>query len=122
MMHAQAVDAEFGEVRGDLVRLLVRGEVTAEAGVDTPDLQATGVGEEVAVLNAHKPIRPGRPCGEVRKISRGRGGVIPGDHEGKAIRPGTGVWTEQAGNQRNGTAPVAILAAQTRHCFHAAQF
>ena len=47
MMHPHAVDPQLGEVRRDLLSVLVAGEVGTKAEVHAPYSQAAGTREEM---------------------------------------------------------------------------
>ena len=83
MVHPHPVDSQLGQVRGDLLGVLVSGEVGAEAQVHAPDLQAAGPGEEMVVLDMHEAIRSGGLGRKPREVGRRRGGIVTGYYEGK---------------------------------------
>ena len=56
VVHPHPVDSQFGQVRSDLLSVLVAGEVGTEAEVYAPDSQAAGPGAEMSILDAHKAI------------------------------------------------------------------
>ena len=61
MVHPHRVDAELRHVRGDFLRIIVRGEIGVETGIHAPHPEPPRIREKMSVTNAHKAIRPGRP-------------------------------------------------------------
>ena len=85
VVHPHAIDAQLGQVCGHLLGVLVTREIGAEAQVDTPDSQAAGPGEEVAVLNAHKAIGSGSLGRKPREVRGRPGGIVAGHDKGKPL-------------------------------------
>ena len=85
MVHPHAVDSQLGQVRGDFLGVLVRGEIGAEAEVHTPDPQPTRANEKMAVLDMCEAIGPRRPGGKPREVGRRLGSILTRHDEREPI-------------------------------------
>jgi hypothetical protein len=81
VVHAQRVEAQLREMRGDLLGVRVLREVPAEAGVHAPESDSTCIREEMRTADPHEAVRARGLQRKRGQIRDGRRGVVAGNHE-----------------------------------------